>query len=69
MAPPNDRLIGIVGIQVQAAATEDFREDVARRGDTLTGGASDTDGEGLLRSNLLAGIPSRNVTFQLMNGL
>jgi len=35
---------------VQAAATEYLRENVARSGDTLTGGASDTDSEGLPHS-------------------
>ncbi len=50
VAAANDRLIGVVSIQMQAAATEDFREDVARRGDTLTGGASDADGKGLLHT-------------------
>ena len=37
----DDRRISVVSIQAQAAATEDFCEDVARCGDALTGGASD----------------------------
>ena len=69
MSPTNHRLIGVLGIQVHAAATEDFREDVARRSDALTGCASDADGEGLLHRDLLPGVRSRNVTFQLLNGL
>ncbi len=36
MSAPDDRLIGIVGVQVQAAPRKDPGEDVARRGDTLT---------------------------------
>ena len=40
MAAANDGLIGVVGVQVQAATAEDFGEDVAGRGNTLTGGAS-----------------------------
>ena len=47
VATSNDRLIGIVGIQMQAAAAEHLCEDVARGGNTLTGGASDTDSKGL----------------------
>ncbi len=64
----NDRLIGVVSIQVQAAAAEDFREDVARCCDALTSGAPDGNGEGLLHSTLLPGIGSGNVAFQLLNG-
>ena len=65
----DDRLIGVVSIQVQAAAAEDLREDVAWRSDALTGGASDADGKGLPHSNLLPGIRSRNIAFQLLDGL
>ena len=54
---------------MQAAATENLREDVAWSSDTLTGCASDADGEGLFHTNLLPGIRSRNVAFQLLNGL
>ena len=50
-------------------ATEDFREDVARCGDALTGGASDAYGEGPPHNTLLPGIGPRNVAFQLLNGL
>jgi hypothetical protein len=35
----------------------------------MTGCASDADGEGLFQTNLLPGIRSRNVAFQLLNGL
>ena len=47
VAAPNDRLVGVVGIQVQAAATEDLCEDVTRSGDTLTSSTTDTNGKGL----------------------
>src|SRR5437879_3789704 len=67
--PADDRLVGVVSIQVQAPAAEDLREDIAWRGDALTGGASDADGKGLLHDTLLSGIRSRNVTFQLLYGL
>ena len=50
VAAPNNRLVRIVGIHVQPTATEDLRENVARRGNTLTCGASDTDCEGLPHS-------------------
>jgi hypothetical protein len=43
---------------VQAAAAEDFREDVARCSDALTSGASDADGKSLLHDKLLDGEPS-----------
>jgi hypothetical protein len=33
---------------VKTSATEDFSENVARRGNTLTGRTADTDSEGLL---------------------
>src|SRR6202043_2686130 len=49
----DDRLIGVVSIQVQPSAAKDLCEDVARRSDALTGGASDADGKALLHSNLL----------------
>ena len=52
MAAANDGLIGVVGIQVKAAAAEDFCEDVARGGNSLAGRASDTDSEGLLHHTL-----------------
>src|SRR5919108_4709762 len=50
VATANDRLISVVGVQVQPAATEDLCEDVARRGHTLTCGASDADSKGLPHS-------------------
>ena len=43
VAAADDGLVGVVGVEVQAAAAEDLGEDVAGSGDTLTGGASDTD--------------------------
>ena len=43
MSAANDGLIGVVGIQVQAAPAEDPGENVAWRGDSLSCGASDTD--------------------------
>src|ERR1700692_4746761 len=54
---------------MQAPAAENLREDIAGCRDALTGGASDANGKGLLHSNLLPGIRSRNVAFQLLNGL
>ncbi len=47
VAAANDGLVGVVGVQMQAAPAEDQCEDVARRGNTLTGRAANTDGEGL----------------------
>ena len=47
MSATNDGLISVVGVQVETATTEDFREDVAGCRHTLTGSASDSDGEGL----------------------
>src|SRR5262249_39730826 len=44
----NDGLIGVVGVQVEAAATEDFREHVSWCSHTLTGSSPYTNGEGLL---------------------
>src|SRR5216684_3650969 len=52
MAAADDGLVGVVGIQMKAPPAEDFRENVARRGDSLAGRASDTDSEGLLHSTL-----------------
>jgi hypothetical protein len=52
MAAANDGLIGVVGIQMKAAAAEDFCEDVAWGSDSLAGRASDTDSEGLLHNTL-----------------
>jgi hypothetical protein len=53
MAAANDGLIGVVGVEVQPATAEDLRKDVAGSGDALTGGASDTDAEGLSHKTLL----------------
>src|SRR6266849_7801788 len=39
----NDRLIGVVGVEVQATADEDTRQDVTWRSDTLTRCAADAD--------------------------
>src|ERR1700751_6013554 len=69
VAASNNRLVGVVRIQVQATAAEDLCEDVARGRHSLTGGASNSNGEGLLHSNLLTGIPSRNVAFQFLDDL
>jgi hypothetical protein len=52
MPAANDGLIGIVGVQVQAAPAEDLCENVTRRGHTLSGRASDTNSEGLLHDTL-----------------
>ena len=48
MSAANDGLIGVVGVQVQAAPREDPGEDVARGGDALSRGASDGYREGML---------------------
>ena len=50
VATANDGLIGVVGIEVQAAAAENLGEDVARCSDTLTGGAPNADGKCLPHS-------------------
>ncbi len=47
MAAANDGLIRVVGVQMQPAPAEDQCEDVAWRGNTLTGRAANTNGEGL----------------------
>ena len=52
VAAANDGLIGVVGVQVKASPAEDLCENVARCGDTLAGGASDADSEGLLHHAL-----------------
>ena len=39
VATADDGLVGVVGVQMQAAAAEDLRENVARSGNALTGGA------------------------------
>ena len=41
VAAAHDRLISVVGVEVKAAACEDAREDVSRRGDALSGRATD----------------------------
>jgi hypothetical protein len=57
MATADDGLIGVIGVEVQAATREDFREDVAGGGDALAGGASNADGECLTHG---AGTPILN---------
>ena len=47
VAAANNRLICVVSIQMQSPAAENLGEDVTRRGDTLAGGASDTNGKSL----------------------
>jgi hypothetical protein len=41
----DDRLVGVVGVEVEAAAGEDAREHVTGRRDALAGGPPDRDGE------------------------
>src|SRR5438046_2341548 len=41
--PANDRLISVVGVEVQATANEDTRQDVAWRSNALTCCAADAD--------------------------
>src|SRR4030095_4208478 len=45
MAAANDRLVGVVGVQVQPPAHEYPRQDVAGRGDSLARRAADCDRE------------------------
>ena len=52
VAAADDGLIGVVGVEVEAAAAEDPGEDVSGSGDALTGGSSDTDAEGLCHGRL-----------------
>ena len=52
VAAANDGLIGVVGVEVEAASAEDLCEDVARGGDALSGCASDADSKGLLHHAL-----------------
>ncbi len=47
MAAANNGLVGVVDVQVQPTAAEDFRENVTRGGNALTGGAPNTNSEGL----------------------
>src|SRR6266536_2985315 len=41
MSAPDDRLIGVIGVQVQAAPRKNPGENVARSGDSLSRGAPD----------------------------
>jgi hypothetical protein len=52
VAAADDGLVGVVGVEMEAAATEDLGEDVSGSGDALTSGASDTDTEGLSHGSL-----------------
>src|SRR5436853_7816823 len=45
VAAANDRLVRIIGVQVQPSAHEDPRQDIAGRGDSLTGRAANCDRE------------------------
>ncbi len=58
MAAANDGLIGVVGVEMEAAPAENFSEDVARSGNTLPGGSPDADGERLdhIRSRRRTGL-------------
>src|SRR5215475_14406084 len=55
VAAANDRLIGVVRIQMQPTAAEDLREDIAGRCDALSGCASDADGKGPLHRHSPSG--------------
>ena len=44
MAAANDGLIGVIGVEMQPAAAEDLRKNIAGRGHTLTGRAANTYG-------------------------
>ena len=50
MTASNYGLIGVVGIQIKAAPTEDFCEDVAWSSHTLSGRSPNADREGLLHT-------------------
>src|SRR5271163_346412 len=59
MTTADDRLIGIVGVQMQPTPAEDLRKNVAGRSHTLTGCAPDTNRERLPhRTFTQAGQPS-----------
>ena len=45
MAAANDGLVGVVGVDVEAAADEDPRQDVAGGGDALARRAANADGK------------------------
>jgi hypothetical protein len=47
MAAANDGLVGVVDVQMQPTAAEDFCEDITRGSYALTSGAPDSYGEGL----------------------
>ena len=49
---PNNRLIGVVGIQAQTPSTEDFRENIPWRGHTLARRATNGDRKGLFHGTL-----------------
>ena len=48
VAAANDGLIGVVGVEMEAAATEDLGENVAGSGDSLASCSSDANSKGLL---------------------
>jgi hypothetical protein len=58
-------LIGVVDVQVQPATAEDFCENITRGGDTLTGGATDTNSEGLPHRFHLQGGPAKSLFVSL----
>ena len=58
VATTNDGLISIVGIQIEATPAEDLRENVARRGNTLTGRTCDTNSKGRLHHALSSSEPA-----------
>src|SRR5260370_25748723 len=64
MSAPNDRLIGIVGVEVQASPRKDPGEDIAGSGDSLPRGASNGYREGMLHPSPLDA--SHDVTVVMM---
>src|SRR6185312_11249569 len=52
VAPANDGLIGVVGVEVEAAPAEDLCENVAWSGNALSSRATDADRKGLLHHAL-----------------
>src|SRR5271165_6750674 len=64
MSAPNDRLIGIVGVEVQAAPRKDPGENITRSRDSLPRGAPNGYREGMLHPSPLHA--SHDVTVVMM---
>src|SRR5579859_6123577 len=55
MTAAYDRLIGVVRVQMQSPAAEDFGEDITRRCDPLPRRTSNADRKGLVHTSLPIG--------------